>query len=97
LDIHPSEVVRVHRYTTRRPDPSETAVAAVIDVFMGIASITDEPIEYFYSPAELRRQRLRNLPEDTDPETVSDQSDWHETQRFVMVLGGHRFFAPWGA
>ena len=24
------------------------------------------------------------------------RSSWHETQKFVIEIGGHRFFAPWG-
>lgn len=25
----------------------------------------------------------------------SSYSEWHESQRFVIEIGGHRFFAPW--
>lgn len=74
----PSEAVKVYKYATARPDPTQSVRDAVAAVFDRGETITDEPILYFYNPAKVT-------------------SAWHESQIFVIEVGGHRFFAEKGA
>lgn len=73
-DMRPPELVIEYRYTSKRPEPSESVCAAVSAVFDDGDMVIDEPILYFYAPALCT-------------------SSWHESQRFVLEHGGHRFFA----
>lgn len=72
--LQPSEVVVKYKYTTSRPDPSQSVRDAVAAVFDRGESVVDEPVMYFYNPAIV-------------------ESEWHESQIFVIEVGGHRFFA----
>lgn len=69
----PSEAVVAYKYTTRRPEPTQSVRDAVAAVFDDGETVTDEPVLYFYNPALVR-------------------SDFHESQIFVIEVGGHRFF-----
>ena len=75
--LQPSEVVVKYKYTTRRPDPSQSVRDAVAAVFDRGEFVVDEPVMYFYNPAIV-------------------ESEWHESQIFVIEVGGHRFFAERG-
>jgi spore germination cell wall hydrolase CwlJ-like protein len=70
----PSEAVVAYKYTTRRPEPTQSVRDAVAAVFDDGETVTDEPILYFYNPAIV-------------------SSSFHESQIFVIEVGGHRFFA----
>ena len=72
--LRPSDVVVKYQYTTRRPDPSQSARDAVATVFDRGEFVVDEPVMYFYNPDIV-------------------ESEWHESQIFVIEVGGHRFFA----
>lgn len=78
LDIPPEETVRVYQYAA----PSGLQVTgqvedAVSAVFDKGYTVTEESILFFYSP--------RWMEGGTSP--------FHESQRFVVEIGGHRFFA----
>ena len=52
---------------------------AVKCVFDYGLKVIDDNILWFYSPKWMR----------------NGVSEWHETQKFVIEIGGHKFFAPW--
>lgn len=55
---------------------------AVWCVFDNGEKVTEENILWFYSPANMNGGR-------------GGTSSFHESQKFVIEIGGHRFFAPW--
>ena len=78
LDIPPEETVRVYQYAA----PSGLQVTgqvedAVSAVFDKGYTVTEESILFFYAP--------RWLEGGTSP--------FHESQKFAIEIGGHRFFA----
>lgn len=75
--IRPAEAVERYQYADYPAgDPTSAVYEAIQDVFEHGNTITDEPILFFYSPA--------NMPDGV--------SRWHETQTFVIEYGGHRYF-----
>ena len=62
-------------------DPLEWAeICRAVDlVFKYGDTVTDENILWFYSPENME----------------NNTSEFHENQKFVIEIGGHRFFAPW--
>lgn len=48
--IRPSETLTRYKYSTRRPEPTDEALAAVAAVFDFGYVATSEPIKYFYAP-----------------------------------------------
>jgi spore germination cell wall hydrolase CwlJ-like protein len=72
--IRPDEAVAKYKYTTSRPESTDSVMDAVAAVFDNGWYVTTEPILYFYAPDRVA-------------------SDWHESQRFVIRINGHRFFA----
>lgn len=49
-DIRPTEVFTKYSYSKRRPEPSQDALDAVMQVFDFGTVVTKEPIKYFYNP-----------------------------------------------
>ena len=74
--LEPSEVFGVYGYSCKQKTPNSVCYEAVERVFDNGERITDEPILFFYSPA--------NMPDGI--------SRWHETQDFVLEYAGHRYF-----
>lgn len=58
---------------TRSKKPNNSVFSAVYDVFENGATVTDEPILFYYNPDY-------------------GYSSFHESQVYVMTIGGHRFF-----
>lgn len=79
--IQPSDVFARYQYAKGDKAPNSTCYAAIQSVFDEGNALTEEPILFFYSPA--------NMPNGT--------SAWHETQDFVLEYGGHRYFKLKGA
>lgn len=79
--IQPSDVFARYQYAQGDKTPNSTCYAAIQSVFDEGNALTEEPILFFYSPA--------NMPNGT--------SAWHETQDFVLEYGGHRYFKLKGA
>lgn len=75
--ISPSEAVVKYQYADYPVEVSDQVREAVAAVFDRGEVVTDQSILFFYSPAN-----------------ISDGvSEWHESLRFVISEGGHRFFA----
>ena len=49
-NIRPTEVFTKYSYSKRRPEPSQDALDAVMQVFDFGTVVTKEPIKYFYNP-----------------------------------------------
>lgn len=75
--IRPAEAVDRYQYADYpTADPAAAVYGVIQDVFERGYTITNEPIMFFYSPA--------NMPDGV--------SRWHETQTFVIEYGGHKYF-----
>ena len=75
--ISPSEAVIKYQYADYPVEVSDQVREAVAAVFDRGEVVTEEPILFFYSPANMS----------------DGVSEWHESLRFVISEGGHRFFA----
>ena len=75
--ISPLEAVVKYQYADYPVEVSDDVREAVAAVFDRGEFVTDEPILFFYSPANM----------------ADGVSEWHESLRFVISEGGHRFFA----
>ena len=51
LDKRPADIVRIYKYATARPAPTDSVKRAVTAVFDKGEQVTDEPVIYFYAPA----------------------------------------------
>lgn len=67
-----SSIRGIYGYT-RSKKPNKSVFSAVYDVFENGATVTDEPILFYYNPDY-------------------GYSSFHESQTYVMTIGGHRFF-----
>lgn len=74
--LRPGEVFERYQYATYPAEPNAVCYAAIQTVFDNGTTATEEPIMFFYSPA--------NMPDGV--------SAWHETQDFVLEYAGHRYF-----
>lgn len=74
LGKRPADIVRIYKYATARPAPTDSVKRAVVAVFDKGERVTDEAIIYFYAPKMVK-------------------SAFHESQRFVIEVAGHKFFA----
>ena len=52
-DKRPGEIIKIYKYSTNRPNPSESVKTAVRAVFRDGIKVTDEPILYFYNPEKV--------------------------------------------
>lgn len=85
-----SEVRKTYQYSgwakenfpTNYPEDWAEVQHAVWCVFDNGEKVTEENILWFYSPANMNGGR-------------GGTSSFHESQKFVIEIGGHRFFAPW--
>lgn len=69
-------------FPTNYPEDWAEVQQAVWCVFDNGEKVTEENILWFYSPANMNGGR-------------GGTSSFHESQKFVIEIGGHRFFAPW--
>lgn len=85
-----SEVRETYQYSgwasenfeTKYPEAWAEVQHAVWCVFDNGEKVTEENILWFYSPANMNGGR-------------GGISSFHESQKFVVEIGGHKFFAPW--
>lgn len=69
-------------FSTNYPEDWAEVQQAVWRVFDNGEKVTEENILWFYSPANMNGGR-------------GGASSFHESQKFVVEISGHKFFAPW--
>ena len=79
--LRPFEVFSRYKYAVKEKTPNSVCYGAIQRVFDDGVKAVEEPILWFYSPANM----------------ADGVSEWHETQEFVLYHAGHRYFMPKGA
>lgn len=78
--LRPLEVFSRYQYAVKEKTPNSVCYGAIQRVFDDGVKAVEEPILWFYSPANM----------------ADGVSEWHETQEFVLYHAGHRYFMPKG-
>lgn len=74
--MRPLEVLTKYQYADTDEEPTQSVREAVLSVFTDGETVRDEKITIFYSPENMK----------------DGYSEYHESQKYVCTIGGHRFF-----